>query len=66
MVKIVRKSKKPATKGVAAVSEAEDIKRKNLKKKRKNRIKRRVTVFVFLLVCIGMIVAVLTHVHEYA
>ena len=60
MVKIVRKSKKPATKGVAAVSEAEDIKRKNLKKKRKNRIKRRVTVFVFLLVCIGMIVAVLT------
>ncbi len=59
-MKIVRKSKKTTTKSTAAVAETEDIKRKMLKKKRKNRIKRRMTVLVFLIGCIGIIVAVLT------
>jgi hypothetical protein len=59
-VKIARKSKKPITKSTATVSETDDVKRKMLKKKRKNRIKRRMTVFVFLVACIGIIVAVLT------
>lgn len=58
-MKIVRKSKIVSTKSAAAVADNDDIKRKMLKKKRKNRIKRRMTVVVFMLVCVGMIVAVL-------
>ncbi len=59
-MKIVRRSKKTLKKSAASVTEKDETGRKMLKKKRKNRIKRSMTVFVFLLACVGMIVAVLT------
>jgi len=58
-VKVARKSKKTKIESNASAYDKDSIKRAILKKKRKNRIRRRMTIFVFLLVCIGMIVAVL-------
>ncbi len=58
-MKVVKKSKKTKVESAETIEDKERIKRTMLKKKRKNRIRRRMTVFVFLLVCIGMIVAVL-------
>lgn len=58
-MKIVKKSKKTKTENIADIEDNDHVKRAMLKKKRKNRIRRRMTVFVFLIVCIGMIAAVL-------
>lgn len=59
-MKIVRKSKKAKPVRNEQVStETEQAKRTLMKKKRKERMKRRLTVFLFLLVCVGIIVAVL-------
>ncbi len=58
-MKIAKKSKKSKIRSAAVLDDKNNIKRDMLKKKRKTRIKRRLTIFVFLLVCIGLIVAVL-------
>ncbi len=59
-MKIVRKKKvKKSAENEAQNNELEQKKRKLMKEKRKKRRKRRFIVFVFLSVCIGIIVAVL-------
>ncbi len=58
-MKIVRKTKKAETKNVSDMSELEQKKRSLMKKKRKSRAKRRMIVFLFLLVCGAAIFAVL-------
>ncbi|MBQ9757797.1 MAG: FtsQ-type POTRA domain-containing protein [Clostridia bacterium] len=59
-MKIVRKKKKEKLARNEFISdELEQKKRRLMKEKRKQRRKRRVIVFVFLFVCIGIIVAVL-------
>jgi len=57
-MKIVRKKKKIKSTD-AAIGEFEQKKRILMKKKRKERRKRRFVIFVFLFVCVGIIVAVL-------
>ena len=57
-VKIVRKAKKTKTEKYVEISELEQKKRDLMKKKRKNRAKRRVTVLMFLIICVGIIFAI--------
>lgn len=58
-MKNAKKSKKSKIESAAVLEDKDQIKRAILKKKRKNRIRRHMTIFVFLLVCIGLILAVL-------
>ncbi len=57
-MKIVKKTEKAKTESIP-VEDNERIKRSMMKEKRKSRIKRRMTVFIFLLACVGMIAVVL-------
>lgn len=57
-MKIVRKAKKTKAAKPVEVNEFEQKKRELMKKKRKNRAKRRTIVLLFLIVCVGIIVAV--------
>ncbi len=57
-MKIVRKAKKTKAAKPVEVNEFEQKKRELMKKKRKNRAKRRTIVLLFLIICVGIIVAV--------